>query len=97
MSEFRKPKECINGCGQLIYFDKESPTGHPNPGKWIPLEIKEGRRTDTAHNCPKKNGNGSNTLETITSLPKQESIAFAETLCQILHEYIRLKSQEVAK
>jgi hypothetical protein len=31
-----------------------------------------------------------------TILPKSESINFAETLCQILHEYIRLKSQEVA-
>jgi hypothetical protein len=34
------------------------PTGHPSPDRWIPLEIKEGRRTDVAHNCQKRNTNG---------------------------------------
>jgi hypothetical protein len=55
-SSFGQSKNCINGCGALIYFDKNSPTGHPNPDKWIPLEIKQGTRTDVAHNCPKGNG-----------------------------------------
>jgi len=95
---FREPKACINGCGATIYFDPNYPTGHPNPDKWIPLEIKEGRRTDHPHNCPKKKeGNGANnTLLETTAAPKSESIKLAETLCQILHEYVRLKSQEVA-
>jgi hypothetical protein len=100
MSEFGKPKQCNNGCGALIYFDRDSPTGHPSPDKWIPLEIKEGRRTDQPHNCPKKKeANGSNTLETTataTTIPKSELINFAETLSQILHDYARLKRQEVA-
>jgi hypothetical protein len=94
---FREPKACIKGCGATIYFDPNSTVGHPSPDRWVPLEIKEGRKTDQPHNCPKKNGNG-RTLETTTAtaaLPKEESIKFAETLCTLLHEYIRLKSQEV--
>jgi hypothetical protein len=63
MSE-SKPKQCTGGCGAMVYFDRNSPTGHPSPDKWVPLEIKEGRRTDVAHNCPKRNGSSSGTLDT---------------------------------
>jgi hypothetical protein len=101
MSEFGKPKQCNYGCGALIYFDRDSPTGHPLADKWIPLEIKEGRRTDQPHNCPKKNDNSSSTLTTTATTAavttsNSELINLAETLSQILHDYIRLKRQEVA-
>jgi hypothetical protein len=95
MSKFGKPKQCNNGCGALIYFDRDSTAGHPSADKWIPLEIKEGRRTEQPHNCPKKNENSSSTLVTTTVKSESESINFAETLSQILHDYIRLKRQEV--
>ncbi len=89
-------KTCSRGCGALVYFDKNSPTGHPSPDKWIPLEIKEGRKTDVAHNCPKRN---SGTLDvaatTAAIIVKPESLAFAETLSQILQDYVRLKRQEM--
>jgi hypothetical protein len=87
-------KACTRGCGALVYFDRNSPTGHPSPEKWIPLEMKEGRRTDVAHNCPKRNGNGSSggTLDTTTAtsamIVKPESLQFAETLSQILQDYV---------
>jgi hypothetical protein len=96
-------KACTRGCGALVYFDKNSPTGHPSPDKLIPLEMKEGRRTDVAHNCPKRNGNGSSggTLDvapatTAAIIVKPESLQFAETLSQILQDYVRLKKQELA-
>jgi hypothetical protein len=85
-------------CGALVYLDKNSPTGHPSPDKWIPLEIKEGRKTDTAHNCPKRN-NGSTLDAAATTTPaiiiaKPESLQFAETLIEILTDYVRLKLKE---
>jgi hypothetical protein len=92
-----EPKACIYKCGMTVYFDPNSTVGRISQDKWIPLEIKEGRKTDQPHNCPNKNGNRSSTLETTTAaLPKQESIKFVETLCVLLHDYIRLKSQEGA-
>lgn len=88
----------------LVYFDKHSPIGHPSPDKWIPLEMKEGKRTDVAHTCPKRN-NGSAldststavaTTTTAAIITKPESLQFAETLSQILQDYIRPKKQEIA-
>jgi hypothetical protein len=38
----------------MEYFDKFSQVGHPSEDKWVPLEFKEGRRTDQVHNCPKR-------------------------------------------
>ena len=94
MSTFAEPKDCIYGCGTKVYFDRNSKTGHPSADKWIPLEIKEGRRTDVAHNCPKKkNGNG-HTLEATTE-PKLESLKFAQSLFEVLQEYLRLKTKEL--
>jgi hypothetical protein len=97
MSEFGKPKQCNNGCGALIYFDRDSPTGHPSPDKWVPLEIKEGRRTDTVHNCPKKK-NGHTLQEaaaTATATIKPDTLKFAESLLDIVQDYIRLKTKEL--
>jgi hypothetical protein len=92
---------CSRGCGTTVYFDKNSPTGHPSPDKWIPLEIKEGRKTDVAHNCPRRH-NGSTldatdttTTKAIVAKPKPEPLAFAETLLDILEDYVRLKRQEL--
>lgn len=98
----------------MVYFDKDSLIGHPSPDKWIPLEIKEGRKTDLAHKCPKRNNtnsNGStldNTAATTIAPPatiaqpipaiiaKPEMLQFAETLVEILQEYITLKLKEQA-
>jgi hypothetical protein len=102
MSE-RQGKPCTRGCGVMVYFDKDSPTGHPSPDKWIPLEMKEGRRTDVAHNCPKRNGGtldaaaptATATTAAIIVKPESLQLEFAETLSQILQEYVRLKKQEL--
>jgi hypothetical protein len=64
--------------------------------------MKEGCKTDVAHNCPKR-ANGStldstNTAVTTTAaiIAKPEMLWFAETLSQILQDYVRLKKQELA-
>ena len=44
----------------MIYFDAHSLVGHPTADKWVPLEYKEGMKTDTIHICPNKKQNGSN-------------------------------------
>lgn len=78
MSDFGKAKPCNNGCGATIYFDAHSLVGHPTSDKWLPLEYKEGRKTDTIHNCPKKkqslNGNGNG----ISSTTKQQEASILE-------------------
>lgn len=91
-------KACTRGCGTLVYFDKNSPTGHPSPDKWIPLEIKEGRKTDVAHNCPKRHGgsdtlDNTNTATTPAIVVKPELLKLAESLSEILQEYVKLKRQ----
>ena len=74
-----------------VYFDKNSKAGHPSADKWIPLEIKEGRKTDQPHNCTKKkNGNG----HTLEAAAKPDTLKFAESLLDILQDYIRLKTKE---
>ncbi len=40
-----------------VYFDAHSSVGYPTPDKWIPLEYKEGRKTDLIHDYPKKRQN----------------------------------------
>ena len=39
-------------------FDAYSKAGHPTADKWLPLEFRQGMKTDTIHNCPKKGQNG---------------------------------------
>jgi hypothetical protein len=58
MSSFNQPKSCNKECGAIIYFDRNSLVGHPKENIWLPLEYRNGLKTDTLHNCPKKNGNG---------------------------------------
>jgi hypothetical protein len=60
--------------------------------------MKEGRRTDVADNCPKRNGNGGTLDATTTTaiMERPESLKFAETLSLLLQDYIRLNRQEVA-
>jgi hypothetical protein len=99
-----EPKLCTRGCSVQVYFDKNSPTGHPNHNTWIPLEMKEGRKTDTAHNCPKRNNGSAGTLDntsttatattTTAIIVKPELLKTAETLIQILQDYVRLKLNE---
>jgi hypothetical protein len=67
MSSFNQPKECNKGCHSMIYFDRNSLVGHPQENVWLPLEYKEGRKTDTLHNCPKKNGSGTLNVPTTAS------------------------------
>lgn len=56
MSKFGEPQPCRNGCGQYIYFDRDSEKGHPSADKWIPLEYDKETvvRTDEAHQCSNK-------------------------------------------
>jgi hypothetical protein len=58
MSSFNQPRSCNKECGSIIYFDRNSLVGHPKENIWLSLEYKEGRKTDTLHNCPRKNHNG---------------------------------------
>ena len=67
MSGFGKPQLCRNGCNKQIYFDRNSLVGHPTEHLWIPLEYRDGLKTDQAHQCPRRNqgpvisnGNGGN-------------------------------------
>lgn len=95
---FREPKACNNSCGAMIYFDPNSTIGHPAPDKWVPLEIKGGMKTDQPHNCPKKkNGNTLPTTTTETTaaiVAKPDTLKIAESLLEILTDYIRLKTKE---
>jgi hypothetical protein len=100
-----EPKLCTRGCGVQVYFDKNSPTGHPSPDKWIPLEMKERRKTDVAHNCPKRNSSSGGTLDstattatntTAAIIVKPELLKTAEGFVLLLQDYIRLKNQEIA-
>ncbi len=80
--------------------DKNSPTGHPSADKWVPLEIKEGRKTDVAHNCPKRNNSSSGTLDnnattTKAIIAKPQALETAEALIEILEDYVRLKRAEL--
>jgi hypothetical protein len=82
-----------------VYFDKNSTVGHPTPDKWVPLEIKEGRKTDVAHNCPRRH-NGStadNPAATTTKaiIVKPQALETAEVLIEILEDYVRLKRSEL--
>jgi hypothetical protein len=97
MSDFGKPKGCINGCGATIYFDAHSMVGHP---RRIPLEFKEGRKTDQVHDCPKKkqslngNGNGSSTPTVVAKeTPKVDlnNLNVIRVIAAALEEYIAMK------
>jgi hypothetical protein len=81
----------------MDYFDKNSPTGHPSPDKWVPLEMKGNLRTDMAHNCPKKNVGGTldNTM-TAAIIVKPELLKTAHGLIELLQDYVRLKRQDAA-
>ena len=96
-SGFGKPRDCINECGSVIYFDAHSSVGHPTSEKWIPLEFKNGLKTDLAHNCPKKKQNGLTAVSAAAAATTNNtSLSFAESLDQVLQDYIRLKWLELA-
>ena len=43
--------------------------GHPSSDKWVPLEFKEGLKTDMPHDCPnKKKQNGSSLTAVATTV-----------------------------
>lgn len=97
MSEFGKPRHCNRGCGALVYFDAHSSVGHPSSDKWVPLEFKEGLKTDMPHECPKKKQQQNGTLPAVVTTPNNNaSLHFAESLDQVLQDYIRLKRLELA-
>jgi hypothetical protein len=105
MSTFGTPKDCMNGCGGIIYFDAHSSLGHPTPtpDKWVPLEFKEGRKTDTIHICPNKKQNGTlpavvTTAAAITT-PNQnkldlDGLAMIKVIAMALNEYLAIKEQK---
>ena len=94
MSNFGTPKDCINGCDGLIYFDAHSSVGHPTPDKWIPLVYKEGRKTDTIHICPDKKQNGSSLLTKVSpaTKPDLDNLAVIKTIAA-LNEYVAIKEK----
>jgi hypothetical protein len=87
MSEIGKPKECINGCDRIIYFDKNSSVGHPTTDKWIPLEYKSGLRVDTIHECSKKPRN----VLLQGNAVKIDNLAVIKQIADALYEYIAIK------
>ena len=99
MSTFGTPRDCNNGCRALIYFDAHSSVGHPTVDKWLPLEYKEGRKTDTIHICPNKKQNGSlpavvtTTPATTTTTSKLDldGLAMIKVITAALNEYISIK------
>lgn len=97
MSDFGKPKSCMNDCGAIIYFDAHSSIGHPTADKWLPLEYKEGRKTDTIHDCPKKRQNGTNTLTAAAtdkkSVLSMDNLAMIKVIAAALNEYIAIKEK----
>ena len=56
----------------------------------------EQRWTDVVHNCPKSKRNGGTLDVTAAIIERPESLKFAETISQMLQDYIRLKCQEAA-
>lgn len=97
MSDFGKPRDCNSGCGALIYFDAHSSVGHPTADRWVPLEYKGGIKTDAVHQCPnKKQQNGTLTAVAATTTTNNTSLSFAESLNELLQDYIRLKRLELA-
>jgi hypothetical protein len=107
MSSFNQPRQCNKECGSIIYFDRNSLVGHPKDNIWLPLEYKEGRKTDTLHNCPKKNGNGTlngnpTPVKTETNAAaakwvrsitdsKLDNLAVVKAIAAALNEYIAIK------
>src|SRR6476659_1697653 len=95
MSEFGKPKQCMHGCGQEIYFDAHSTIGHPSSDKWIPLEYNNGLKTDMAHDCPNRH-NGSGQLPTSSQvftkqIPTTDNLAVIKQIAAASNEYIAIK------
>jgi hypothetical protein len=41
----------------MIYFDRNSLVGRPEENIWLLLEYRNGLKTDTLHDCPKKKSN----------------------------------------
>ena len=97
MSEFGKPRGCNNHCGAMIYFDAKSSVGHPSSDKWVPLEFKDGLKTDLAHICSKKGQNGSLTAVTTTTPNKPDldnnsnNLAVIKAIAAALNDYIAIK------
>jgi hypothetical protein len=98
MSSFNQLRQCNKECGSIIYFDRNSLVGHPKENVWLPLEYKEGRKTDTLHNCPKKNHNstltnGNGNPPPAKTDPKLDlnNLAVIKAIAAALHEYIELK------
>lgn len=98
MSDFGRPRGCINQCGSVIYFDANSKAGHPTVDKWVPLEYKQGIKTDMIHICHKKGQNGLPTVVTTTPSANQNKLdlnglAMIKVIAAALTEYIEIKEQ----
>ena len=63
----------------------------------LPLEYKEGRKTDTIHNCPNKKQNGSLTAIATTEMPKKSNIDNVDLsvikMIAALNDYITIKEK----
>jgi hypothetical protein len=105
MSDFGKARSCNKECGSMIYFDRNSLIGHPTENVWLPLEYKEGRKTDTLHDCPKKktnntlntynggNGGSKPTAKEVKEIPKIDlnNLNVVRVIAAALNEYIAWK------
>ena len=96
MSTFGTPRDCTNGCGSVIYFDAHSSVGHPTADKWVPLEFKEGRKTDTIHICANKKQNGTlpavvTTNAAAATSTSTDNLAMIKVIAAALNEYIAIK------
>jgi hypothetical protein len=73
----------------MVYFDRNSPTGHPSPDKWLHLEMHGNLRSDMVHNCPMRHVGGGNggTLDSTTTqdiIATPELLKTAEGLIELL-------------
>lgn len=75
-----RPVECNRGCGQQVYFDRQSENGWSSSGKMVPLQWDEDKGpTDTGHQCPnsdynrsRKGGGGSGSQQTTTGAREEK-------------------------
>lgn len=94
MSGFGKPIDCINGCGGMVYFDRKSYVGHPTVDKSIPLEYKDGLKTDQIHECSKRPNLNAQLLSNAAAAATttaMDNLAVIKQIAAALNEYMAIK------
>jgi hypothetical protein len=96
------PKECINKCGAMIYFDVNNPTSRPSADKWVPLTYVEdtGVYTGEPHDCPKRakyGGNGSSGQQQQQKQEQQPTMADILVQIKLLHQKLDKPLEEQSK